>query len=146
MIVKASINIRLPSGRFPKGSFRPQLLQVRSQVLRDVQEAFAKQADPVNKRPWPARKQPANGMRIDRPLLVKSGQLRGSAIQAAAGATIVGGSTLAVRLVMPLYGKYHYFGTKIMARRRFFGISARTRKALARLLKGQAVRLWRRNP
>lgn len=146
MIVKASINIRLPSGRFPQGSFRPQLQQMRHQVLRDVQEAFAKQIDPVTKRPWPPRIQPATGKRIDRPLLVKSGRLRGSAIQAAAGATIVGGSTLAVRLVMPLYGKYHYFGTKIMARRRFFGISSRTRKALARLIKVQALRLWRSNP
>lgn len=137
MKIKATIAVRMRSGRFPKGSFAPELLALREQVRRDITEAFDRQRDPQTGRPWP------RSPWISRPLLVKTGRMKQRAIEAAASATVIGGNTLMVSARLPYYARFHQYGTLIIPKRRFVGISARTRKVLARKLKNKALRLWR---
>ena len=137
MKVKATISVRMRSGRFPKGSFATELLALREQVRRDITEAFDRQRDPQTGRQW----KPSPW--ISRPLLVKSGRMKQRAIEAAASATVIGGNTLQVSARLPYYARFQNSGTRLIPKRRFVAISAKTRKVLARKLKNKALRLWR---
>lgn len=136
--VKATVSVRMPSGRFPRGSYAKVLTETRADVVRDVEQAFERKADPVTGRAWPARKDPL----LSHPLLQRTGKMRAGAV-AAAGRAAVNGNTLIVRMRQPAYAKYHHAGTRLMAKRRFVGVSSATRRKLARRLRAEGVRVIR---
>lgn len=135
--IKGSISIRMPSGKFPPGSFAAVLAPCRGEMQRDVQQSFAGQKDPVTGRAWPERKH-----FYPWPMLQRSGKLF-TAAQAAAGQASINGNTITLTMVVPDYAKWHLKGTRKMAKRRFVGCSATTRAALKRRLKGAGLRLIR---
>lgn len=136
--VRASISIRLPSGKFPRASYTRVLQPAVQQVMRDFREGFQAEKDPRTGKPWPPRK-----LEYPHPMIRKSRLLFRSAIRAVEQAVITN-STLSIRIPdSPVYLKYQFFGTKKIAARRFIGVSRRTRQWVARRLKGEGVRVWR---
>jgi hypothetical protein len=136
--VKASVSIRLKTGKFPQASYRRALISVRPSFAQDVRVAFAREADPVTGKPWEKRK----NSRLTHPILQLSGRMAREAVKAAETAR-VNGSTLYARQTRPKYAKWHATGTRKMARRRSLGVSPGTAQKLRRALAGEGVRVFR---
>lgn len=135
--VKASVSIRLPSGRFPRKAHAAALKAAVPLLIRDAEQAFEKAADPVTGKPWPERKQP-----YPWPMLQRSRAMRAAVVTAAAAATITG-HTLTVRLGEPPYLVFHQRGTRFMARRRVVGVTRAVARKVRDKLKGEGVRVFR---
>ena len=139
--VKASVVVRTKKGaKFPAGSYAAALSPARAALKRDAERAFATQSDPVTGRKWAPRK----GAYPWAPLL-KTGELKGAAIEAAENATLTGSSLTAT--VKTRYAGFQQKGTRTIAARRFVGASIGTiavvRAGLRREGKRQAVRVLR---
>ncbi len=136
--VKATISIRLPSGKFPRGSKADALKSAVPRLVRDTQDAFASARDPRTGRPWPPRARPHPW-----PPLRKTGRLYRAALLAAAAASVTG-STLTVRVPRGRrYFAYQQTGTRKMPARPYLGVSVAARRLVARKLAGQGLRVWR---
>jgi hypothetical protein len=135
--LKATLSVRLPSGRFPRQSLVKVLAEARQRVAADVEGAFAGRKDPQTGKPWPRRKKGQTW-----PPLRKTGKLKREGVRAAQQARITG-STLVVRQTEPDYATYHHTGTSLMPRRRSLAISPATRKFVARRLAGEGLRVFR---
>lgn len=135
--VKASVSVRLPSGKFPRASKAEALRAAVPLLIRDAGQAFDKAADPVTGKPWPARKRP-----YPWPILDKSGRMRAAVLAAAAKATVTG-NTLTVRLTEPPYLIFHQKGTRRMARRRVVGVTRAVARKVRDKLRGAGVRVFR---
>lgn len=136
MKIVSTVSIRTPTGRFPQGSMVAVLSAARNDLAADTAKSFDRAADPVNFKPWPKRKK-----QYPWAPLQKTGTLRTRAVASCKAATI-NGATLKVTVDVPDYGKFHMTGTKIMAARRFVGVSLKTRNALRKRLKKQAVKIF----
>jgi hypothetical protein len=136
-IVKASVSIRLPSGKFPQKARAAALKAAVPLLIRDAGQAFEKAADPITGKPWPPRKRP-----YPWPMLVRSGRMKAAVLKAAAGASITG-HTLTVRLTEPRYLVFHQRGTRHMARRRVVGITRAVARKVRDRLRGEGVRVFR---
>lgn len=130
-----SVSIRMPSGKFPPGSYAAALRPAVADLERDTLRAFEEKKDPATGRPWPPRKQVHKHPMLRKTLTMYRGVLR------AIAAASLAGSTLTVYVSYPRYWKYHQFGTRFMKRRRTVAVSKRTRAALARRLKGEGVKI-----
>jgi hypothetical protein len=141
IVLKASVNIRTRTSRFPAGSFAAALSPARASLVRDVQRAFATRADPVSGFPWPSR----SGS-YPWPALDKTGVMKREAIQAAASAVITG-SSITATMKAPKYAGFQQKGTKTISPRRFLGASIGTirivQAGLVREGRAHAVRVLR---
>lgn len=139
---RATLSVRLPSGRFPRKSLVKVLTEARQRAVADVEKAFRDEADPQTGRPWPARKADPRRPGPFHPLIQLTGRLKREAVRAAQQAT-VSGSTLTVRQSRPGYARYHAYGTVRIPRRRWLAVSPNTRRFVARRLKGEGLRIFR---
>lgn len=100
----------------------------RRNLVDDVKDAFASSSDPTDGSAWaPVHSRPGG-----KPLIV-TGLLQSEAIrQAGVVYQIPGG--LKATFVNPYYGKFHNRGTRLIMRRRFFGMSPATGLATKRAL------------
>lgn len=135
MRIKTSLSIRMPSGKFPPGSYAAALRPAKADLERDSLRAFEEKKDPVTGRAWPPRKAVYR-----HPMLRKTLTLFRGVMKAIASATLTG-STLTVAVIYPRYWRWHQFGTRRMKARRTVGVSPKTRAALARRLRGEGVKL-----
>ena len=136
--IKASVNIRLPSGRFPASSHAAVLVQAREDLKRDTERAFAAKVDPVTGRAWPERKT----VRAN-PLLELSGRMKRAALTAVAAA-VINGNTVIFRQSSPRYAKWQFGGTKRIQARRFIGASPTTKAAIRRRLQQEGLKVFGR--
>lgn len=137
MTLKATISVRMPSGRFPRQSLARVLTDARPKVVADVEGAFAGRKDPQTGRPWPKRKKGQTWPPLQKTRAIKKGAIR------AAQASTVNGNTLVMRQKEPDYAEFHHKGTRLMPRRRSLAISPATRKWVARRLAGEGLRVFR---
>lgn len=135
--LKATVSVRMPSGRFPRASLHKVLVAARQRVVADVEGAFQKRADPRTGKPWPRRKK---GQKW--PALQKTKALMRAAVRAARAA-VANGNTLTVRQAEPDHAEFHHVGTRLMPRRRSLAVSPATRQFVARRLAGEGLRVFR---
>jgi phage gpG-like protein len=139
--VAASVSIRLPTGKFPTGSFAAALRPLVEPMRAEAEAAFESERDPVTMKPWDPPKAP---LKPDgRKLLNKSGLLKRETLAAISAARITG-NTLSVKIVNPEYERFHRLGTRKMKARRTVGASIATVGRLARALRGEAVKIFTR--
>lgn len=142
IVLKASVNVRMRAGgRFPKESVAAVLAPARASLVKDVTRAFDTASNPINGKPWPARKGD-----YPHPPLVKTGAMRAAAIQAAAGA-VINGSTLYATVRSPKYAGLQQRGTRTIRARRFLAASIGTvrivQAGLARAGRAECLRVVR---
>jgi hypothetical protein len=137
MPASMSVNLRLPNGRFPSGSFNATLRAAAPWIRQDIQRAFGNAIDPVTGISWEPTKQ------RNRPLQ-RTLRLKNAAIAAVNTATI-NGNTLYLQVDDPNYGKYHITGTRRMPRRNFLGASKATLKKIEAKAGKDAIRATTRS-
>jgi hypothetical protein len=136
--VTARVSLRLPSGRFPKGSYAAALKSIVEPFRKQTEDAFDRERDPVTGIGWARERQPLTP--VGRKLLDKTGTLKKRTLSAVTLARITG-NTLTIRQRQPHYWKYHAFGTVNMKRRRTVGAGPTVKKLLAKALKREAVKI-----
>ena len=142
IITRATVSIRLPTGRFPRESQAAALRAVVPRLAADAKAAFDQRRDPATLKPWPPRKVARGRKPLPHPLMVLTGKLKRATVEAAEGATITG-STLTMKVKSPKYAKYHAKGTRLMPARPSVGVSRAARMILAKQLVKQGLRVFR---